>query len=129
MPSHPDTASVVYFTSGEDTTAMLKGFTITGGTGTNNSTFVAITAGGILIYNSSARIENNIIENNNLNSSIYTYGGGILIYDEFDNQIVIKNNVIRDNNRTSADVAAGGGLLFLHVNGNCSILNNDIMNK
>jgi hypothetical protein len=32
--SHPDSGSVVYFMSGEDTTSVLQGFTITGGTGT-----------------------------------------------------------------------------------------------
>ena len=34
QPSHSDSGSVVYFISGEDTTSVLFGFTITGGTGT-----------------------------------------------------------------------------------------------
>jgi len=33
-PSHPDSASVVYFIDGEDTTSVLCGFTIRGGAGT-----------------------------------------------------------------------------------------------
>ena len=32
--SHPDSGSVVYFISGEDTNSVLTGFTITGGSGT-----------------------------------------------------------------------------------------------
>ncbi|MCP4413228.1 MAG: VCBS repeat-containing protein, partial [Gammaproteobacteria bacterium] len=34
QPSNPDSASVVYFTSGEDTNSVLTGFTIMGGSGT-----------------------------------------------------------------------------------------------
>ena len=34
QPSHPDSGSVVFFISGEDTNSVLCGFTITGGTGT-----------------------------------------------------------------------------------------------
>ncbi len=35
QPSHPDSGSVVFFNSGEDTNSVLCGFTVTGGTGTN----------------------------------------------------------------------------------------------
>ncbi len=34
QPAHPDTASVVIMWSGEDTTSVLMGFTLTGGNGT-----------------------------------------------------------------------------------------------
>ena len=34
QPTYPDSASVVTFRSGEDTTSVITGFTITGGTGT-----------------------------------------------------------------------------------------------
>ncbi|MDX2432414.1 MAG: hypothetical protein QNK35_15860, partial [Bacteroides sp.] len=34
QPTHPDTASVVLMISGEDSTSVLNGFTITGGKGT-----------------------------------------------------------------------------------------------
>ena len=34
QPVHPDTASCVLIVSGEDSTAILQGFTLTGGTGT-----------------------------------------------------------------------------------------------
>jgi hypothetical protein len=33
-PTHPDTASCIIFASGEDSTTILEGFTLTGGTGT-----------------------------------------------------------------------------------------------
>jgi hypothetical protein len=55
---NPDNGSVVYFTSGEDTTSVLYGFTITGGTGDVRK------GGGIFCLNSGATIAHNkIIEN------------------------------------------------------------------
>ena len=59
QPSHPDSGAVVTFISGEDTTSVLAGFTITGGSGTviANGKY----GGGIHIFNSTATIRNNII--------------------------------------------------------------------
>ena len=56
QPSHPDSGSVVTFESGEDTTSVLTGFTITGGIGTLSEVTYAGTVyldrlgGGILVY-------------------------------------------------------------------------------
>ena len=46
QPTNPDSGSVVVFNSGEDTTSILCGFTITGGTGTYDP-FPARVGGGI----------------------------------------------------------------------------------
>jgi hypothetical protein len=49
----PDSGSVVYFISGEDTTSILRGFTVTGGTGTNVRVagYDTRAGGGIFIFN------------------------------------------------------------------------------
>jgi hypothetical protein len=60
QPSHPDSATVVRFVSGEDTNSVICGFTITGGTGI--ATTNARVSGGIGIYQSGAQINNNIID-------------------------------------------------------------------
>ena len=51
QPSHADSGSVVFFVSGEDTTSILCGFTITGGTGTETIGYEATKcrAGGGLL--------------------------------------------------------------------------------
>ena len=64
-PVHPDTASCVRIVSGEDSTAVLEGFTLTGGTGTKwvdeHGAGVYREGGGILITFSSPTIKNNLI--------------------------------------------------------------------
>ncbi|MBK6966228.1 MAG: hypothetical protein IPH20_20470 [Bacteroidales bacterium] len=65
QPMDPDLGSVVSMISGEDTTSVLCGFTITGGTGT----FLAAAengraGGGLFITGSGAKLLNNYIENN-----------------------------------------------------------------
>jgi hypothetical protein len=83
QPSHPDSGSVVYFVSGEDTTSVLKGFTITGGTGTPAQWFPTwfpeIAGGGIFVGFSGAKIEKNKIINNNTTASgtIFATAAGI----------------------------------------------------
>ena len=66
QPSHPDTGSVVVFYSGEDTTSVLCGFTITGGTGTYLREYPhwLRSGGGIDTDSSGAKIINNIITSN-----------------------------------------------------------------
>jgi hypothetical protein len=73
QPGNPDSGSVVYFISGEDTTSVLSGFTITGGTGTSFRVFPhwlrGVGGGGILIVWSGAKIEKNKILNNNITAT------------------------------------------------------------
>ncbi|MEN6384084.1 MAG: choice-of-anchor Q domain-containing protein, partial [Phycisphaerales bacterium] len=71
-PSNPDAASVVTFANGETQKAVIRGFTITGGTGTRVGTS-NIAGGGICCNLSTPVISNNIITANNAASE----GGGI----------------------------------------------------
>ncbi len=66
--------SVVTFESGEDTTAVLSGFTIQNGSGTYND--FLIMGGGILLVNSQATINNCTVKNN-----ISQGGAGICLYN------------------------------------------------
>ncbi|MFI5211573.1 MAG: T9SS type A sorting domain-containing protein [Ignavibacteria bacterium] len=101
-PIHPDTASCVIISSGEDSTTVLQGFTLTGGTGTRWNDEHAIgnyyrEGGGILIQYSSPVIQNNIIRNNqaiNTSGSVSAGGGGIRMGDS--NPKVL-NNIIMQN--------------------------------
>jgi len=117
--------SVVTFESGEDSTAVLIGFTITNGNGTitvpgesygggilcldsspilkylkisDNS--AAVSGGGIFLYNSNSLIENVEIVNNNV---YYQGGGGIALSVS---NPYLKNVLIADNHSNSS----GGGL-------------------
>jgi hypothetical protein len=130
-PSNPDSGSVVYFVSGEDTTSILDGFTIVGGSGTWESEFNGSGGGGLLIEYSGAKILNNIIENNSISPSrpnSYAWGGGILAVSDTANfSIIIENNIIQ-NNTTSADsITAGGGIAYFYTNGR--IIDNIVRNN
>ena len=127
QPSHPDSGSVVYFISGEDTTSVLCGFTITGGTGTYTASFDDVSGGGIFIYPSGAKICNNIIEYNSASYNTYAHGGGIM-GDVNDISIIIDNNIIR-NNTTSGNTSTQGGGIALFNCGYVRILNNKIMDN
>lgn len=101
QPVDPDTASCVIFESGEDTTTVLQGFTLTGGKGTIyrdiHSGGYFREGGGILIEFSSPTIQHNVIKYNEamdqagLTSS---GGGGIRIGDSNPR---IYNNIIMYN--------------------------------
>ncbi|MCP4703512.1 MAG: hypothetical protein GY865_02795, partial [candidate division Zixibacteria bacterium] len=98
--SNQDTTSTVLIISGEDSNAVLQGFTIRGGEG-------------------SKWIDPDLPQ--------YTWrgGGGILIFMA---SPIIKNNIIVDNavtNTAGVDGAQGGGLLC--YGGNPQIINNVIM--
>ena len=87
-PVHPDTASCVIFNSGEDSTAILQGFTITQGHGTKwldiHGAGLYREGGGILIELSSPTVRHNMITNNfatNVTGVTSSGGGGIRIGD------------------------------------------------
>ncbi len=123
QPSHPDSGTVVMFKSGEDTTSVLCGFTITGGTGTSAGTFRA--GGGIVVYYSGAKIEQNIIEFNSLNNIPWAYGGGIFARSS---NVIVKNNVIQNNTCNGTDYAIAGGIL-IRENNYTLISNNKILDN
>jgi hypothetical protein len=135
--SNMDSASIVYFVSGEDTTSVLCGFTITGGRGTNvsNSLWKDREGGGIWISGSGAAIRNNIITKNRCEGSSFsegkgTAGGGIAIaYEQEDHWVVIENNLIDSNWITSGvdtNWNDGGGIW---AGNNCRIISNIISNN
>lgn len=103
QPSHPDTASCVLFISGEDSTAVLAGFTITGGTGTiwedeHGPGRFYTEGGGILIQYSSPTIRNNVIKYNlavSVPEGIISAGGGAIRAG--DSYPHILNNMILSN--------------------------------
>jgi len=92
--------SVVTFENGEDSTAVISGFTIKKGLSAS-SINGGIPGGGIYCINSSPRISHNIIDSNGVNFSI---GGGI--YCE-NSSPIITNNYITNN---SGGYASVGGI-------------------
>jgi hypothetical protein len=106
VDSSSSDSSAVYFVSGEDSFAVLRGFTIQNGTGLNNSNREG---GGIYCFQSSPKIENNVIKDNGYD----TYrGGGIAIIGDESNydftRPIISNNIIRENKA----IEIGGGFYF-----------------
>ncbi len=118
--------SVVTFNSGENSKAILKGFTITGGSGTvyniehhedgETSQMQGIFGGGILIWNgSSPTIASNYIIGNNVEG----YGGGIAIWSN--SSPLIKDNTITGN------ISLIGGGIAIGSKSSPDIENNDIV--
>lgn len=100
-PVHADTASCVLIVSGEDSTAVLQGFTLTGGGGTSWQDIHNLNSyregGGIFIEISSPKILHNIIINNHITNAVgvvSTGGGGIRMGDS---NPLIQNNLIIGN--------------------------------
>ena len=125
-PAFDDTASCVIFNSWEDSTAVLQGFTITGGTGTKwldiHGAGIFREGGGILVENSSPTIRHNLITGNcltNMNGVISTGGGGIRFGD---GNPEISNNVI-----TSNQARYGAGIVLNYTG--CKIRNNLIVSN
>lgn len=127
QPVHPDSASCVLIISGEDSTTVLQGFTITRGSGTKwrdeHGAGTYYEGGGILITLSSPIIKNNIIY---FNSAIRTGsgvtsagGGGIRVGDS--NPTII-NNIIMSNSGMY-----GGGIVLNYTGG--TVKNNIIYNN
>jgi hypothetical protein len=109
-PSNPDSASVVYFIDGEDTTSVLCGFTITGGAGTPWTLPGKLLwrAGGGVFCDSGygATIINNHITANRV-SGQNAGGGGVFFFDH-QSFLILERNRIFDN-RVSANPGGGRG--------------------
>ncbi|MBN2009987.1 T9SS type A sorting domain-containing protein [candidate division KSB1 bacterium] len=110
-PQFSDTTSVALFLSGEKNTAILQGFTITGGKGSRvrdqDINQIVRSGGGILIDHASPTIRHNIIAyNNTTNSSGFAGGGGIAAHHS---NAIISNNIIYKNNAED-----GGGVILGH---------------
>lgn len=127
QPSHPDTASVVRMISGEDTTSVLCGFTITGGKGSYTFYVDAYytSGGGIQVFNAGGKIIHNIIEGNNPTEpgqGSGNYGFGIAAWINNNHTCIIRNNTVRNNTFTGAargiapGMCLGGGRLIVEGN-------------
>ncbi|MCK4415090.1 MAG: DUF1565 domain-containing protein [Candidatus Eisenbacteria sp.] len=109
QPATPDTASTVRFVSSETAAAVLQGFTITGGGGTEwvdpqLPTYTWRGGGGIFGFRASPTIKNNLITGNvveNGGTVDGAQGGGLTLFRGLP---VIANNTIKDN---YADYGAG----------------------
>ena len=129
QPDDPEKASVVTMNSGEDTTSVLCGFTITGGAGTsiNFTAWDLLAGGGVLIMESGGKIINNYIENNVLsNGSLPRYGGGLALVQYGNYHSIVRDNVIR-NNELVNHWGFGGGIMI--INGSVLCEGNKIMNN
>ncbi len=110
QPTNPDAASAVSFTSGEDTTSVICGFTITGGTGTLSDGTSRV-GGGIYCYASGSRITHNTIVNNTITHTGEARGGGIGTFPWGNNRYtIIENNIIESNTCISDYHAQGSGI-------------------
>jgi hypothetical protein len=126
-PVDPDTGSCVIINSGEDSTAVLAGFTLTGGVGTKwvdeHGAGTYVEGGGLLIQYSGPTIRNNrIVSNHAINvppGATSAGGGGIRVGDSTPH---ILNNVIMNN-----EGLYGGGIVLNYTGG--TIRNNVIANN
>src|SRR4030042_2745818 len=101
--SNPDSASVVFMCSGEDTTSVLMGFTITGGKGTDfirklidGTSRNERAGGGVFIKASGGKITYNIIEENHVGGNggpDYQFGGGVYAYVINNHSVVIRETL------------------------------------
>lgn len=130
--SNPDSATLVFFGSGEDTTSVLCGFTIQGGKGTvfNLPGLTIRDGGGIFLSSSGATIRYNHITENHLSDTVgspsdYVYGGGIgTAGEECNVWVIIDHNVIDHNScYGSADQVGSAGMDMWY---NARITNNII---
>ncbi|HEX9916666.1 MAG TPA: choice-of-anchor Q domain-containing protein [candidate division Zixibacteria bacterium] len=118
-------SSVVSFGSGESSTSVLKGLTITGGTGTSWSGQgrKVWLGGGIYCTYSSPSITNNLIIDNHIphySGLGYQWGGGIGC--QGGSSPIISNNLILSN--SCANDSLGGGIYF--AGGRPVIVNNTL---
>jgi hypothetical protein len=109
-PSHPDSASVVYFIDEEDTTSVLCGFTIKGGRGTlwtSPAQTVLQVGGGVFCVGAfGARITDNRITQNKV-SGENARGGGVFFFVDQGFLILERNRIF--GNRVSANPGSGLG--------------------
>ncbi len=112
LPGNPGIGSVVTFNSGEDTTSVLSGFTITGGSGTiteyvwRGQQYSIRAGGGIHFYFAGGRISNNFICNNNISQFQTIIGGGVCVSQVHDSPpyVIIENNRITNNSISGSEV-------------------------
>lgn len=130
--TNPDSASVVYFISGEDTTSVLCGFTIQHGKGTSWfwQDYENLGGGGIYAAQSTAKISHNIIRDNELDDTERPdfsgcCGGGIHVSYGFPRTVVIEENKIFSNAIITNHLWTEGGGIYVY--GAHSIIRNNMV--
>ncbi|MHC1777711.1 MAG: choice-of-anchor Q domain-containing protein [Lentimicrobium sp.] len=133
--TNPDSASVVYFVSGEDTTSVLCGFSITHGKGTwfTDGGYTIRAGGGIYISGSGAKIIHNHITENHLNDSLpgsaqIVDGAGLFSAWDIENHWIVidHNNIDYNSCYSQLEQSAGAGFGVWY---NSRITNNTISNN
>jgi hypothetical protein len=128
--TNPDSGSVVYFVSGEDTNSVLCGFTITGGTGTKGEwSDKSCWSGAGIFCASGGKIIHNIVKNNAMDVDVvYAWGGGIIAGWYAVEYVHIEDNTIEANTVKNTGDVYGAGIAF-YCNGkmrNNVIINNNL---
>jgi len=130
QPAHSDTGAVITLCNGEDTTSIISGFTITGGTGNiiiDPQLGELVFGGGISCNYAGAKIIHNKIINNQVQHDDFAVGAGIGTNESGNIWIVIRNNILSNNdNDAISSYAWGGGVA---INGKAMIQNNIIQNN
>jgi hypothetical protein len=131
QPVNPDIGSVVTFESGEDTTSVLCGFTITGGTGTMEPSYDMRMGGGIHIKYAGGKLLNNYVRDNTVTHSGAVAGGGMQLGGPVTviPWVVLRGNRIFNNKVVSTSNFVGGGGVICYYNlimENNNISNNEI---
>ena len=121
--ANPDSAAAVMFVDGEDTTSILNGFTITGGSGVMFMNYAVRAGGGIFSYNSGCKIINNIITENHVEDDDKAGAAGIgCMQDQGDHWVTVRDNYIGYNTALAGGLTAFGGGLAIMTD--CVIENN-----
>ena len=118
QPDDPNFGAVVTFISGEDTTSVLCGFTITGGTGNYEAPINYRIGGGVHIGYSGGKLLNNYIQDNIINYDYGVYGGGVIAGGPIGEipWVVLRGNKIRNNKAISSGHEGTGGGVSIYYN-------------
>jgi len=128
QPTHPHSGVVVEFNSGEDTTSVLYGFTITGGTGQLDPYgYGTRGAGGIAINSSGAKIQYNKITGNVVTHNASAEGGGIIINANSNDVLILDNYITNNEVLTSVSNGEGGGGIFIYSSNNSATIANNVI--
>ena len=123
QPTDSEFGSVVTIGSGEDSTSVLRGFTLTGGIGQwiNDRGGIRI-GGGISCWNASPIIEGNIVKENHADDA-----GGIAITQN--SRAIIRRNIIWKNEASSNNTSflPNGGGIDVAFGASPLIINNTIV--
>ena len=132
-PVHPDSGSTVTMILARDTTSVLCGFTIQGGTGTGPLPgiygWTARSGGGIIM--AGGKVINNRVKNNHVNYDEISSGGGIragyiqMINPDTGVNLVIRNNMVFQNSVHSDLTYCGGGGVDTDLNNGYTLIENN----